>query len=229
MPESLVDYATSEFTHCLLQGDRGRQRIADGMAEMGRLLNREENEVGPEEQRIVGWVVAGTKFVNSAAMFWVGLIDEVRETFPKCERIEMAASCPGRLKDECRWPQKAFERDLESLATADVGSVLREAVAEMELLGGPAPIALRLYEGAAELWTGTIPADCADADMFPYLVTWPLFWGDLPERDWNSEILSGRVEGQSVGGERVYDVGMELRNRHLSEDLYERVFVVDLG
>jgi hypothetical protein len=182
-----------------------------------------------ERPMVRGWVVGGTTFTNSAAMFWVGLLNEVARAYPQCTSMELAAGCPGRLKDECRWPEKAFERDLDALASTDLGTVLREAVAEMELLGGPTPIALRVYEGENERRCGAIPLDCADAEIFPYLVAWMLFWADLPERVWNREIMNGELRASGIDDGGDYALGLELRNRHLSEDLYERVLVVQMS
>jgi hypothetical protein len=195
---------------------------------MGKLIRDkpDEGETQSETSGAASIFVNGARYANAAAKFWSSLIDEVSEDFPKCSSIELSASSSGALEHDLLFPQRALEKDLDHLVFADVEAMMKETIAEIEILGPPAPVQIRLLAGQDEIYSGSLPLDCVDAEIFPYLVVWPLSWAEIPDGAWNNESVSGEIEAQDRRRHIVYKMFFILTTTHLSEGLFRRSIAV---
>jgi len=167
-------------------------------------------------------LIGGQQYTNSAAKFWASLIDEIGDSFPQCSLAELSAPVPGMLNRDHLFPETTFKNDLSRLLTADFETEMQNALAEMALLGPPSSIRVRLLQDEEELFAGEIPADCADADILPFFVTWLLEWAEIPESEWNEDEVTGRVAAKDTRRSVDYSIPFTLTNRHLSEGLWQR-------
>lgn len=189
---------------------------------MARLINRKKDTAPPARPGPKSLFVNGVRYANTAAKFWPSLIDEVREDFPDCSGIELAASTSAELGREHLFPEIAFEKDIFHLLTADMEQVMRNTLAELEILGPPTSVQIKLLSGEDELLSGELPLECIDAEIFPFLIVWLLEWAGIPEFQWNNEFLDGDITAQDRKRHRVYRISFTLNNKHLSEGLYRR-------
>lgn len=189
---------------------------------MAGLISRKHDKKAPDEPGISSLFVGGVRYINSAAKFWPSLIDEVREDFPDCSLIELTASFAEKLHRRHLFPAIAFEEDFHLLLSENLRDAIREALAEMELLGPPSSVRIRLLSGRREVLSRGLPLDCVDAEIFPYLAVWLLEWAGIPASRWNSEFLSGDIMAEDRKRRLVYRLSFSLTNRHLSEGLYQR-------
>ena len=171
--------------------------------------------------------VDGVRYANAAAKFWVSLVDEITEDFPECSSLRLAGRCPGPLGTEHLHPEVALTRGLEQYAAADFEEVMRGVMAELAILGPPSSVMLQLFRGEDELLSRPLPADCIDAELFPYIVVWLPQWAHLPAVRWNDEVVAGGFVGEDRPRGMLYGMRFELLNRHLSEGLYERSVSVE--
>jgi hypothetical protein len=189
---------------------------------MGTLLSGDKDGQPPAEHSVCSALyVHGVRYDNTAAKFWPTLIDETLEEFPECTSIELTAPVAGRLRQRYLHPEKEFEQDLLNMLTTDLQQVIRETMAQLEILGPPSAVAVRLLQDDTELLSGELPTDCIDADIFPYLIVWPLLWAGIPESQWINEFVSGSLQGNDKQRGLVYTMHFALRSRHLSEELYD--------
>jgi len=170
--------------------------------------------------------VEGVRYANTAAKFWPTLVDEVQEDFPDCTVIEISASLGEDLARKHLFPELAFERELKRLLTSDIHQVMQDVVAEIEILGPPAAVSVRLLCGEREILSRDLPLDCIDAEILPYVLVWLLEWARIPESCWNDETVGGSITAEDRKRHLVYDVLFTLTSRHLSEGLYRRCLFV---
>jgi len=170
--------------------------------------------------------VNGVRYTNSAAKFWPRLVDEVLEDFPGATSIALTSYAGGALEHEVLYPEIAFERDLNRLLFTNLAEAMQRVMAELELMGTPGSVALRVMEKEQEILLRELPLDCVDAEIFPYLVAWPLEWAGIPESRWNDACLAGRLMIEDRARKRAYDLDFELTGKHLSEGLYEKSIAV---
>lgn len=189
---------------------------------MARLINRKHDKTLPDKPGTQWLFVRGVRYSNTAAKFWPSLIDEVREDFPDCSMIELAASTSADLGPEQLFPEIIFERDIHHLLTMDMEEVMRNTLAELEILGPPSSVQIRLLSGEEELLSSALPLDCIDAEIFPFLIVWLLEWAGIPESQWNNEFLQGDITAEDTRRRLVYQMSFSLKNSHLSEGLYRR-------
>lgn len=189
---------------------------------MARLINRKRDKALPDKPGTQWLFVRGVRYANTAAKFWPSLIDEVREDFPDCSIIELAASTSGELERENLFPEIAFEKDFYHLLTADMQEEMRNILAELEIMGPPCSVQIRLLRGKKELLSSELPLDCIDAEIFPFLIVWLLEWAGIPEFQWNNEFLEGNITAEDKKRRLLFRISFSLNNRHLSEGLYQR-------
>jgi hypothetical protein len=168
--------------------------------------------------------VNGIHYGNAAAKFWSSLIDEVLEDFPQCSMIELSGLSSARLEHDLLYPQRALEKDMNRLVMTDMETMMKETIAEMEILGPPSAVHIRLGKGSEELYDGNLSIDCVDADIFPYLIVWPLAWAGIPTATWNEERLEGDFTAEDRTRHLTYVIPFALLISHVSEGLYRRVF-----
>lgn len=166
--------------------------------------------------------IGGQLYSNSAAKFWASLIDEIGEDYPLCSSAELSGPVPGMLNRDHLFPETTFQNDLSRLLTADFETEMKNALAEIAILGPPSTIRVRLLKGEDELFTGEIPPDCADAEILPFFVTWLLKWAEIPESEWNESEVTGHVAAEDGKRAVSYDIPFTLTNQHLSEGLWQR-------
>ena len=196
---------------------------------MGLLSNKQKEGPAGGRASADSLLIGGERYVNSAAKFWASLIDEIGEDFPLCSSAELSALVPGPLNRDHLFPETTFKEDLSRLLTADFETEMRNALAEMAVLGPPASIQVRLLEGDAEIFSGEIPTDCADADILPFFVTWLLRWAEIPESEWNDDEVTGHVAAEDPKRAMDYSIPFTLTNRHLSEGLWQRTIKWGMG
>lgn len=189
---------------------------------MTELISRKHGKKSAARIGTCSLFVRGVPYSNSAAKFWPSLVDEIREDFPDCSLIELIASTPGKFGRRHLFPELAFERDLLRLLNANLQDVMRDAVAELEILGPPSSVQVHLLSGQEELLSCELSTDCIDAEIFPYLATWLLEWAGIPDSRWNNEFLAGDITAEDKKRRLVYQISFDMVNRHLSEDLYQR-------
>lgn len=171
-------------------------------------------------------MVKGRSYSHSAAKFWTSLFDEVAGEFPGCSCIELEAPISGAYDRGFLHPLEPLEAELKRLALVDDAENFAEVVSEMEIMGPPASVALRLLKGGEELFSRELPADMIDAEILPYLVAWLLEWAEVPESLWNQAEVKGSFEGEDRLRARKYVVSFELRRKHLSEGLFMQTLAV---
>ena len=193
---------------------------------MSGLLTRKQGQEPVDRPPPKSLHVDGIRYSNAAAKFWPSLIDEVAEDFPDCTRIELIASAASPLEPGLLFPVIALEEGLDALQRANLHDVMNDVLAELELLGPPAPVLIRLLADEKELLSTNLPLDCMDSETFPYLVVWPLKWAGLPASVWNSETLSGRFTGEDRRRGIIYGIAFSLANTHRKEGLYRRTLSV---
>jgi hypothetical protein len=193
---------------------------------MGRLIDRETKtkEVHDGVKGAVALFINKVRYGNAAAKFWSSLIDEVLEDFPQCSMIELSGLSSVRLEHDLLYPQRALEKDLNRLVLTDMEAMMKETIAELEILGPPSAVNIRLGKGSEELYAGNLSIDCVDADIFPYLIVWPLAWAGIPEATWNKERLEGDFTAEDRTRHLTYAIPFALSINHVSEGLYRRVF-----
>ncbi len=171
-------------------------------------------------------LIGGEPYANAAAKFWPGLIDELTEFFPACTLIELSAPSSGKLDTDMLFPEKALQRHLDAMEHADTADALREALAELNLLGPPGPVQARLFRGKEEMLVRSLPLESVDTETFAYLLVWQFKWAGIPSARWNDTRLSGVVIGKDPDRGRVYRMTFSLTGKPLSEGLISRALSI---
>ena len=175
-----------------------------------------------DRARTKALIIRGEAYTNAAAKFWPSFIDEIHEEHPACSMVELTAPTARALDSDQLHPEQALQRNFDQLLMADMGKVMQEVVAEMELLGPPCAVLARLFQGREEMLSRELPLDSVDAETFGYLVAWHLQWASVPPAKWNDSHVSGSIVAEDRDRARVYPMIFSLTNKHLSEGLYRR-------
>jgi len=170
--------------------------------------------------------VDGVPSTNSAAKFWPSLVDEVCGECPGCTRMELSAAATGLLKFEDLFPAWSLQQDLDELKDTDIRQAMARTLAELELLGGPSSVTLRLMTDDAELLLTELPQDCLDAETFPFLLVWLLEWAGIHHSRWNDDCVTGELSMVNLERRLQYELAFEMRREHLSEGLYRRTIAI---
>jgi len=166
--------------------------------------------------------IQGKPYTNAAAKFWPSLLDEITEDHPECSLIELSAPTSKQLAREQLFPETELQKSFDELMTADMSDVMRDVVAELELLGPPVAVHARLFKGKKHIFTQDLPLDSVDSETFSYLVAWHLEWAGIPDEKWNDQSLSGRIRGDDEKRGLIYQMTFSLTTKHMSEGLYSR-------
>jgi hypothetical protein len=196
---------------------------------MSRFFAADRGTAPPEAPACDSLFVAGVRYANTAAKFWPALIDEVETYFPACSTIELTVPTAAKLARAHLFPEQQLERDLNCLLNVEFKEALKDILAEIEILGPPSSVSIRLLAEEQELLESELPLECVDAELFLYMLVWPLRWAEIPEEQWNSSFVSGRFDGEDRGRKRLYAVSFELSCRHLSEGMWLRSISLCLG
>ena len=193
---------------------------------MAGLISERSDSLASDKPGTTSLFINGICYTNSAAKFWPSLIDEVRNDFPDCSLIELNAPFAGNLIREHLYPEMALEKNLHRLLSVDFQDALRDALAELEILGPPSSVQVRLLSGHKEVLSRGLPLACVDADILPYLAVWLLEWGGVPVSSWNREFLDGDILAEDRKSRFLYRFSFTLTNHHLSEGLYQRALSI---
>lgn len=169
--------------------------------------------------------VRGVPYANSAARFWLALLQETRADYPGCDAMALTALMDGPLQPDMLFPTLALEREMQRTAASGRRDSLAAVIAECELMGLPGAVQLELRAGAEQVCARELPRDCVDAEIFAYLLAWLLEWAEIPERQWNAEQVSGAIA--AAAGSTIMPLHLNLANTHLSEGLYRRRVLVE--
>lgn len=194
---------------------------------MSRLISGKPDNEPPKPRGAPALFIGGIRYANAAAKFWSSIIDEVREDFPGCTSIELSASSAGELCRDLLFPQRSLERAIEEFAFRDLDTMIKGVVAEMELLGPPSAVQVRLASETSELFSGSLPLECVDAEIFPHLIVWPLAWSGVPDEKWNDAEVDGEIKAEDRRRRIGYDISFVLSAKHISEGLYLRAIAVN--
>lgn len=180
-----------------------------------------------EKPRCESLYVGDARYTNSAAKFWPGVVDEVEALYPARSSVELRLLSGEPLTRKHLRPEDVFREDLERLLSGDERRTMQEMAAELAIVGPPSTVHARVVRGDRELFSGDLPADVVDADIFPCLQVWLLEWAGIPHTEWNREQVAGRMIGIDKVRRRVYALSFECHNRHVAEGLYERTIVLE--
>jgi hypothetical protein len=153
-------------------------------------------------------------------------VDEVHAEFPDCDSIVLSTAVSTPLTPTLLFPEESLQRDFDSLAHVDLAEVIRQTTAELELVGQPARVVVTLMTGDEQAHQQILKREYVDADVYVYLLAWLLEWSEVPKTNWNDDTLSANLVAQDLGRDLSYRLGIELKNTHLSEGLYERTAVL---
>jgi hypothetical protein len=192
---------------------------------MSRLL-REDDSDAASAVGGRGWIVEGQWFENTAAKFWSGLVDEAVLDYPGCDSVSLAALGNGRLTQDLLHPVCLLQRELDHPSNLSLEEAIRQAAEDKELFGPEAAVSIALLAGPRKLCERALPTDAVNAPVFAYLLAWLLAWCGVPANRWNEELLSGVFSAVEPHRRVRYGLSAAVRNRHLSEDLFQRKVAV---
>src|SRR3989339_904147 len=151
---------------------------------MSRILKTEQDN-SPIPDKAMGPVFVNSKrYNNSAAKFWYGLIEEITTDFKDCTEIELLSKASLQLHRGLLRPELNLEHDIEQLLFKNLAAEMENTIAELELLGPPPAVHIRLLSNASEIISRDLSLDIIDSEIFPCLIVWPLEWARIPETCW---------------------------------------------
>jgi len=177
----------------------------------------------------LGLLVCGEWFANSAAKFWPWLVDDALAEFPDCAQIELSLYSGKILHRKLLYPERSLQRELEQLMRGQLHRSWEDTLAELEMLGGPCAVNIRLLGDTDGCVLREEPSDTIDSETFPYLAIWLLQWADIPEKSWNREFIEGFFSATDPIRDSDHSLSFTLRSRHISEGLYHRTLELDLS
>jgi len=187
---------------------------------MEKLIGSSRND--ETDECSAGFFVRGAEYGNTAARFWMALLDEVSVDFPECVEMELSAPTSTPLVPEQLYPDLEFQAVMKRLEDTDFREGIRGILAEMELFGPPAPVMIHLRQENCEILSKGLPTDYVDAEIFPYLVVWLLEWARISAETWNNEYISGSFDVTDKRGQLAHDIEFSVTTDHLSEGLYRK-------
>ncbi len=168
--------------------------------------------------------VNGKEYTCTAAKFWTSIIDEIRTDFPACSSIEISAPTAEAITRLHLTPSLTIDPDL--FFTKDLRKAMRDLIAELNILGPPSPVQLRLMDSDREIAACAMPADCVDAETLPYLAVWLLEWAGIPETTWNESLIEGVVIAADPRRHLAYNIPFKMIHKHIREGLYKRLITL---
>ncbi len=186
---------------------------------MSESINAENTETA---QAVRELVVNGVRYNNSAAKFWPTFLNEIRRRSPDTDRVVMGAHGDGPLTPRMLVPEQTLSESLERMdPSMDFHSAMQGIAAELEVAGPPAAVSLSMFHGDTLIGTEAL-TEFLDSDVFPFLLVWLLEWSCFSESAWNRTYLRGAFSGDDPLNSVRYRFRFSLRNKHLSEGLYQR-------
>ena len=168
------------------------------------------------------WVVSGQPHRNTAAKFWSSLLDESLAMAPPCDSLSCQWITSQELHPGLLFPEHILQQAMDaSDVCRDPRQALREAIVDMTAFGPPADVSWILRAQDQEFRRGVFPADCVDADLFPFLVAWLLNWAGISPPQWHQPELQGAFEAADPIRHYRYSLACTLTRLHLSEGLFQ--------
>ena len=171
--------------------------------------------------------VNGVRYTNTAAKFWPNLIDEARQRASDCDRIELRTCTDEPFSPEMLYPGRSLQKGLDRLLEIDLATAMQETLAELEILGPPPFVEVRLLSGNTERLVWRTMPDSVNGEIFPFLVVWLFQWSGLHHTTWNNEFVHGEMVAEDRTREVLYKLDFALHSVHLSEGLYRRTLSLD--
>lgn len=189
---------------------------------MGKLFRSDEDSIPTEPNKVKSITVNGTEYANAAAKFWPNLIEEVSEDFPTCTRVELSSMIASQLYEDLLYPERSLERDLEDLENLTLEDVIRETMAELQLVGEPPRVRARLMQDDEELFSNELPPESVDAEILLYLLAWLLQWSGVDPSRWNKEQINGAFTAHDRARGVTYRLSFDLMSDHVNEGLFRK-------
>jgi hypothetical protein len=189
---------------------------------MARIFRPDSGDTAGRNRTAGPVFINGVRYTSSAAKFWCGLTDEAHEDYPECTEIVLTATTPDSLTPDTLFPETALEKDFSRLLAADIDAEMRNTIAELEIVGPPSPVSIRMFKDDREILSRELPLDMVDSEIFCYLIVWPLKWAGIAESQWNNEFVEGNILAEDRKRKLAYSLKFMLTKRHLSEGLYRR-------
>jgi len=187
-----------------------------------------DNPEPDDRPNIKALIVNGRPYSNTAAKFWPSLLDEVTVSYPECTSIELHNATSDKLSPEHLRPEHLLTRAMKHLENGNLEQVLKDALAEIELFGPPAPVTIRLLSNDVTILDRPLPIDAIDAELMPFLSCWLLEWSEIPRTDWNNTHLAGEVTAENRHESTVYRFVFSIDRRHVREGLYNQTLRLTL-
>lgn len=178
---------------------------------------------GAPRPRKKGWIVGGRLHANSAAQFWPGFIAGILSSHPGCSEAELSSPVQGPLSRVTLFPEQSLQRAAEQLKDADMRKAWRELLAELELMGPPSPVRLRLLSEGREIAEPSVLPEDINSETFAYLLAWLLEWAGIPEPLWNGPCLDGAFDATIHPGGKASPVQFGVSREPLAEGLERTV------
>ncbi len=175
------------------------------------------------------WVIGTTRYTHSAAQFWPRLLDEVWAFCDVDPRIALEAVTAERLSPARLDPLAELNRDIEALARSDLAQVMRETAAQLECLGPPGLIRVRVFAGPELRLEGELPGDAVDTESFIYLAGWVLEWSRIPHAQWEGPRCDGLFVARDPRRRRDYHVRHTLTTTPLPEGLLRHTLSIAIN
>ena len=176
-----------------------------------RMLARSEKEM----------LIGGEWFRNSAAKFWPWLKEKTRAEYPDARAVELTALCGDRLTRRMLDPAQSLQDTIDRVMAGAPMPSLEDTLAELEMIGGPAPVRVRVL-GEGETVLAEETPGLVDAEPFPFLVVWLLEWAGVPDTRWNDLVVEGAFMARDTQRDAPCRMSFSLWNEHVSEGLFER-------
>jgi hypothetical protein len=189
---------------------------------MGRMITRPGSDAAGAAPECRALRIGGKSIRNSAAKFWGALVGEVLADFAECTEVELEATGAGALDADDLDPHRSLQRDAERWQGRDLEAMLAETAAELDLLGPPGAVQVRLLAGTTVLFEDALPLDMVDGEIYVYLLAWILKWAGIDAARWNDEFVQGDFEAEPLPGGSAFRLALSLRNRPLAEGLVRR-------
>ncbi len=166
-----------------------------------------------------GWLVGRTWHANSAAKFWIGVLDEMAAGYANAAYLELEACVSGPLGRNLLDPRASLQRMIDAHRGEDLSAEIRRAVDELELLGPPGSVTYRLVDAEGQhIEVGVLPG--IDAEIFPHLVSWLPEWAGIDADLWNDRDVAASIDVRRPEQSRNQTVSFILNHAPLHEGLY---------
>jgi hypothetical protein len=189
---------------------------------MGKLFCSDPDSGPLEPNPVKSITVDGVEYANAAAKFWPNLIEELRRDFPSCSTVELSSLISSKFHEDVMYPERSLERDMKDLAHLTLDDVIRETLAEIQLMGEPPRVHARLLEGDDVLYKNELPPESVDADIFLYLLAWLLHWAGVDSSRWNRDQVGGALTAHDKSRGMTYRISFVLLSEHVKEGLLRK-------